>query len=490
MENNIIGRVEEKEILARLLVSRKPEFLALYGRRRIGKTFLVSEYFEGRGLYFEIVGSKDTPKETQIARFTKELSHKFYRGRQLEDPPDWDTALDQLVVAVDEHRKRAPDEKIILFFDELPWLDSLNSGFLSALDYLWNKHISKQKYKNVLVIVCGSASSWVISKVIDSRGGLHNRVTETIKLLPFTLAESNAFLESRGIRLERRQVTELYFALGGVAAYLNLVKEGMSAAQIINELCLTSGRYLTEEFGRLFSSLFDNYQRHVKIVRALATVRKGLNRADVLKKAGLSNGGESTTVLNELEQSGFISATPFFGKKVRDRIYRLNDEYSLFYIKWIEPAVTQTTSGIHQDYWLRMSQTPSWSSWAGYSFENLCLKNINKIKDGLGISGVFTRESTWVYKPSHGSKEKGAQIDLLISRADKTINLCEIKFSRGEFVVTKEIKENLLRKKWLFESTLKTKQLLLITLVTTYGLKQNIHSTGTVNNYLTFECLF
>jgi uncharacterized protein len=490
MEEAIIGRKAEKLILKRALRSENPEFLALYGRRRVGKTFLITEYFEGKGILFEAVGAIDAPREIQLARFGIELANTFSTIEKDTIPGSWDEAMRILVLAVDEVLHSRPEEKIILFFDEIPWFDSGKSGFLSALDYTWNRHFSKSRYGNVLIVICGSAASWMIKKVINNKGGLHNRVTETIRLAPFDLGETKRYLESRNVFLENRQIIELYMAFGGIPAYLSLVRPGLSSSQVINQLCFTSGKYLTEEFDRLFGSLFAKHQNHVRIVRTLASAPKGLARMEIVKKSGLPGGGDTSLYLKELEESGFIASIPLYAKKTRGRFYRLSDEYSLFYLKWIEPAALNTSGVIDENFWLRQSERPAWAAWAGYAFEGVCLKHVSRIKHALGISGVATREAGWRCSGDRNNDKRGAQVDLVIDRADRTVNLCELKFVKGEFEITADYRRVLTHKKEMFRMRTGTRSLVLLTLITSYGARENGNFVSVVDNQFTMDCLF
>ncbi len=487
-ENNIIGRQSEKVVLKRLIESHYPEFLAVYGRRRVGKTYLVSEYFEDKGVLLEITGSPDASKELQLSRFSTELSHVFSLKNEDCDFSNWNDAFLSLIEAIDSHHTQNPKQKIILFFDEVPWLDRKKSGFLSALDYCWNRVLSKKRYDYVLTVICGSAASWMIKRIVNNKGGLHNRLTEVINLAPFSLSETKSYLTSRGVVLENKQIVELYMAFGGIPTYLSHVPPGLSSSQIINEVCFAKGRFLNEEFKRMYSSLFTNYHNHIKVIRSLADSPKGLTRGDLLSKALISTGGEGSVILQELIESGFIATYPTFKKKKRGTFYRLTDQYSLFYLKWIEPA--SFAGSIDSNYWLNMSQRQSWLSWAGYAFENICLMHINKIKEALGISGVLTAESQWEYKSQPDKDEKGAQIDLIIARADKTINLCEIKFCKDTFSITPEYAEKLKLKKSIFREKTKCRDLLLTTLITTYGVKENRNYLGLVDSQVNMDILF
>ncbi len=490
MEDAIIGRHAEREVLRDLLESSRPELLALYGRRRVGKTFLINEFFEDSGVLLEVVGTVDSSPEVQLARYAVELANTFPGIPKDTVFPTWDRALMALVEAVDGVMEHRAGQKITLFFDEAPWLDAGKSGFLPALAYVWNKHFSRRKYGDLVVVVCGSAASWIIDRVVDSKGGLHNRVTETMRLAPFDLAETRQYLEARGVRLEPMHLLEVYMALGGVAAYLGNVKPGMSSAQIINQLCFTGGRYMTEEFGRLFSSLFAKHHNHVKIVRALASAPRGLTRDGILQKTGMSNGGETTRFLRELEESGFIALIPSYRQKKKGRFYRLVDEYSLFYLRWMEPARVDALGTLDEHYWQRQCQRASWLAWAGYAFEGICLKNVDRIKHALGISGVQTTQSSWSHSPGPGEEGPGAQIDLVIDRADRSINLCEIKFVRDELEISARLRRDLERKKEVFRTRTRTRSLLLTTLITSYGVKKGKNYRGIVDNQLTMDCLF
>lgn len=457
----------------------------MYGRRRVGKTFLITQFFKDSNVYFEVTGSKLASKKEQLTNFYREFIALFKPEAEYVVPKNWSETFHQLKEAI---CAIPPSQKVILFFDELPWLASPKSGFLQALDYFWNRHASRMP--NVLLIICGSAASWMIKKVIHNRGGLYGRLSAEIRLQPFSLSEVEEFFQERRIELSRKQIVEVYMVTGGVPKYLTYVERGKSAAQIINSLCFMPQGPLLKEFHNLYDSLFEDAYRHVKIVRALAERRQGLMQKELFQAADLSIGGRSVELLNELEESGFIIGAQSYGKQVRERKFRLVDEYSLFYLYWIDAIKQSILQGTDQDYWNKIQSTPSWYTWAGLAFENICLKHVGKIKEALEISGVSTRESHWRYVPPKGSNERGAEIDLVIDRADQCINLCEIKFYNDVYVMTKQDAEDLERKKMIFRQQTKTNKVLFITLITPYGVKENEHYISSVNNQFTLECLF
>lgn len=482
----IFGRQAEIAVLERLFQSKRAEFLAVYGRRRIGKTFLISEYFKDKGVYFEVTGSKKASKKDQLKRFYNDFASRFPEYA-LKMPVDWSEALDLIKNVVE---KLDPSIKFVFFLDELPWLASPKSGFLSALDYAWNHYLSR--FPNVLLIVCGSAASWIIRKVVKDKGGLHGRLSATIRLQPFSLAESEQFLLSQGIHLKRKQLIELYMAMGGVAKYLMSVQPGKSSTQIINDLCFSQNGFLFSEFTELYQSLFDDSERHIAIVRALAQKRKGMYLEELLRATNMSHGGRMTEILEELEESGFILRMPSFGKDVRNRKIRLIDEYTFFYLSWIEKSRPTLLKSLSSDsgLWNRLAKTPAWYEWAGHAFETICLKHMSKVKAALGIAGVATEESHWQYFPSRNDGERGAEVDILMDRADECIHLIDSKFCNEEFVITAEYAQHLERKKQVFQRVTGTKKTIFLTMITPFGVVKNEHYLGLVDQQLTMDDLF
>lgn len=479
----ILGRSTEIQLLSKLDQSSHPVFLALYGRRRVGKTFLIHEFFKGRGLFFSMTGVKDALLSTQLKNFSFEYSEIFLKGKSMEPPKDWTDAFYQLWTQI----KKIPlRQKVILFFDELPWLASRKSGFLEVLDFFWNKFFSGRE--NIIVIICGSAASWMIQKVISHQGGLHGRLTHQIKLHPFSLLETKYFLEAQGIFFDHYQVVDLYMALGGIPKYLTYVEKGLSAVQNIQKICFSREGPLVSEFNKLYSSLFNDYERHIHVVRELSKAPYGLSYQELLKRAGLKSGGTASDVLDELTESDLIARVPVFGKGVKDSIYQLMDEYSLFYLYWIQKAPLSGLKGVSANYWIKKYKAPSFKSWSGFAFERICFKHIHKILEALGISGVNTTETTWSYHPTH-SKEKGCQIDLIIDRDDHCINLCEIKFYGSEITFTRAQRELFQNKKKIFKDRTQTKKTLFTTLITTYGLKVD-SETPFLDQVVTLKDLF
>ncbi len=473
----LYGRKNEQRELDRLYRSQQAEFLAIYGRRRVGKTHLIHQYFHDKGIYFEVTGIHKAALSLQLENFATVFSDVFFRGQKKISINHWFEAFTLLR----KHIETLPvNNKIILFFDELPWFSTPKSNFLSALEHCWNRYLSRMN--NVLLIVCGSAAAWMIDNVINNRGGLHGRISKEMRLLPFTLAETEDFLKARHVVLPRKDIVEIYMAMGGVAKYLMQIEPGQSANQIINNICFSRNGYLFKEFEKLYSSLFDNYHNHIEIVKQLAKKNSGLSRTILLKRAGLSSGGTSSKILKELEAAELIMKVPEYGEKNSTWVYRLSDEYSLFYLHWIESAPDPSLQGVEEDYWIKKRNNRRWSTWSGYIFEALCLKHVDKIKKALGIGGVSTTSFTW--------NNERAQIDLVIERADNCINLCEIKFVNNEFLIDKKYATILNQKKEIFQAITMTKKALFTTLISPYGVKENQYYKAAVQNQLTLDDLF
>lgn len=468
----LIGRKNEKLILSEASKSNRPELIAVYGRRRVGKTFLVRNVFQN-DICFEISGIHSSSMREQLLNFHIILKSK---GFNTNKPGTWIEAFDQLSQYLDT---LSGQRKKVVFLDEFPWLDTRKSNFLPAFENFWNSYA--QKRQDLIVIICGSAASYVVKKIIKNRGGLHNRLTRKIHLLPFNLNETEQFLQNHLVKLSRYDITQLYMAIGGIPQYLEFIRPGESVAQIIDRLCFAKEGFLRTEFDNVFASLFDMHENHEDIIRALANIRKGLTRNEILKQSKINTGGTMTKTLLELEESGFIEKYVPYGQKSRDALYRIIDEYCLFYLRFIENSIPSATG-----YWTKLFIQPSYKIWSGFSFETICIKHIDQIKEGLKISGIHSTLGSWFNR----NQDENAQIDLLIDRDDHVINICEMKFYNTEFTINLEYSKTLTKKMNAFRSSTGTKKNLFMTFITTYGLTDNEYKKQGVQNELVLDDLF
>jgi uncharacterized protein len=474
-----IGREREQATFREIFASNEAELVAVYGRRRVGKTFMIRELLND-ALCFELVGQRDGPIESQLDNFSAALTAAAKSPLPLAPPRTWEEAFAQLRTFLE--RLPATKKKRVVFFDELPWLSSRRSRFLHVFEHFWNSWAVKQR--NLVVVVCGSAATWMIKNLIAATGGLHHRVTRKLRLEPFALHETKALLSSRGAALNDYQVLELAMVMGGIPHYLKEVRRGESAAQAIDRICFASEGLLHDEFRLLYASLFDDGERYEQLVRSLASKRSGLTRDELLSATGRSSGGSTTRMLTELEESGFVKAQPQFGNVAKETVYRLVDEYSLFYLQWIERY-----RGTGAGAWLSRRSSPAFRAWSGLAFEALCLKHVHKLKRAIGIEAVETVETVW-RSPRPKGRERGAQVDLVIDRRDQTISLCELKFSEGEYVIDKAYAAELREKREAFQRATQTRKALQLAFVTTYGVKANPYRDELIARTVEMGALF
>lgn len=468
----LIGREIEKRTLLGLLDSEQSEFVAVYGRRRVGKTYLVREAFNYE-FSFQHTGLLDAPLKEQLSEFRESL---YAAGMgKCAMPRTWSEAFRLL----QRHLSSCPDGKKVIFIDELPWMDTQKSNFIRALDHFWNAWATTRK--DIVLIVCGSATSWIIENIVMNYGGLHNRLTRQIHLQPFNLHECELYCRYQKLGFTRRQILEAFMVMGGIPYYWSFLQKGLSLAQNIDRMFFAENGELTHEFDALYASLFRNPRIHLEIITTLATKKAGMTREELLVNTHLENTGQFNTALKELEQCSFIRKYTHIGKKNRDAVYQLMDNYTLFYFKFIQ----QNVNG-DQHFWTSQQPTAVHDTWAGLAFERVCLQHLEQIKKALGFSAVISTAHSWIHKPKD-KNDKGVQIDLLIDRNDDVINVCEMKYSKDLYIIDAEEDMRLRRRVSTFQRETGTKKAIHLTMITTYGLQpggyaDDIHSQVTMDD--------
>jgi AAA+ ATPase superfamily predicted ATPase len=482
----IIGRQYEQRQLQKIFQSDEAEFIAIYGRRRVGKTHLIREFFDKKScVFFRSSGIHKGSLKKQLEKFKKEIENTFYKGRrgtQLSTFSNWHDAFEALKDAIDLFAEK---QKVAVFLDEIPWMSTPKSGLLEALDYYWNRHWSEDK--RIKLIICGSAASWIIDNVLHDTGGLHNRVTLRLPMEPFTLSETKAYLNHKNINYSNEQILTLYMCLGGIPFYLNFVEKGLSAIQNINNICFSKKGTLYDEFELLFASLFKKHEMHEEIIKFIASKREGVARYEI-ESYFKYKGGRLTRRLKELEEAGFIIAfTPW--KKERGVYYKVIDEYTLFYLTWIaKRAASRISKNIDDRYWEVLSAKSAWKTWAGLSFEAICFKHINQIKKTFQIP-YGSDVSSWRYI-SDKEEESGAQIDLIFDRPDNIVNLCEIKYCSSPFVIDKKYARHILSREKIYCKVAKTNKQIFHSMIVSGGLKKTMYSEEIIASYATLNDLF
>ena len=471
----MIGRNREKTSLGRTLCRDEAQFAAIYGRRRVGKTYFVRNFFKDDFAFYH-TGLQNGDLKEQLRAFRDSLLRQGYA-----DCPVFDNWLDAFSVLRTFLEKQPQDRKIV-FLDELPWMDTPRSKFVMWLGNFWNSWASARK--DIVLVVCGSASSWIIGKIVKDRGGLHNRLTNQIYIEPFCLAECEAYCRARGFSFTRTDIAELYMVFGGVPYYWSVLMPGQSVAQNIDRLLFDPNGDLRLEYSQLYASLFKNAARHLAVVEALASKAIGMTRTELVEACGSSFGGTFISVLEELEQCGFIRSYTPPGRKTRGTLFQLMDNFTLFHQRFMSGRSEKDSH-----FWENSLNTPAVNTWHGFAFERLCLQHVPQIKKALGISGVLTNTYAWRHVPDD-VYPTGVQIDLLLDRADRLVNMCEMKWSYEPFAITKEYDARLRTKAGTYSAVAtKGRKGVNITLVTPFGVAENMYRF-TPHSVVTLDDLF
>lgn len=474
--NNLVGRKRECERLDICMKAATAQLVVVYGRRRVGKTFLVNQFFKNK-LEFKVTGAYGQPKEIQLRNFADELNRRSEKERT--NPKDWIQAFNYLREYIEE---LSSGEKHVFFIDEMPWLDTHKSGFLPAFEYFWNDYGSSKD--NLVFIICGSATSWMVDNIANNKGGLFNRQTCRIYLEPFTLSQTREYLLKQGISWSEYDITECYMIMGGIPYYLSLLENNLSYVQNIDNLFFRKKSELWDEFEHLYRTLFVNSDKYIQVMECLSEKRSGYTRNEIAAKTGIAANGKLTKILQNLINSGFVRASSFYGNKKKAMLYQSSDYYTNFYFRFLKD-----NHGKDEHYWSKALDIPSRRSWAGLTFEQVCKDHIYQIKKKIGISGVLSEEYIWFARGDEELGLSGAQIDLLIERRDRIINICEIKFCSDEYIIDKEYDLKLRNKIETFKRNTSTKYGIQLTMITTYGVKINKYSS-IVGSQVVLEDLF
>ena len=477
----LIGRKKEIQTLTKVYRSSTAEFVVLYGRRRVGKTFLIREFFSQQAcLFLHSTGLQKGTIKRQLHNFADAISQAFTHGVQITTPLSWENAFRTLTQFIDSS---ANNQKVVIFMDEVPWMATRKSGFLEALDYYWNRYWSMKT--NCILVVCGSSASWLIKNIIYNKGGLHNRCTCEIKLDPFNLEETNLYLNGRGIKLNKGHILDIYMALGGIPYYLNYVEKGLSAAENIQNIFFDKKAPLKDEFNKLFNSLFHDANAYIELIKLIAKRKEGISRSEIESLSKLSpGGGRLTDRLNNLVRTNFIDAY-FPWDKQRGEYFKVIDEFCLFYIYWL---ISKKSTKLPENYWLKQIERPVYHIWAGYAFEAICYKHIDNVVRALNIKSA-DNISSWRLITRDG-EVKGTQIDLLVDRNDDAITVCEIKYTDKAFLISKSYAENLKHKIEIFKERTHTNKHIFLAIISANGLKQNEYSKELVSKVITLDDLF
>lgn len=473
----LIGRKAEKDTFQHCLDSDESKLVAVYGRRRVGKTFLVRQFF-GSKIKFEVAGLHQGDLNEQLLHFAASLAKQGWQEAALYQPDSWKKAFDMLERFMDTWKGRT---KKVVFLDELPWFDTPKSRFLTAFESFWNSYCTRRT--DIVCVICGSAASWMTKKILKNKGGLHNRVSEKIRLTQFSLRETEAFLREKSILWSRYDMAQLYFVTGGVPYYLDAIRKGESVSQFIDRACFSKDGILAEEYQVLFSSLFDSSERHYKVVEALYNVKRGLKRNEIIEKTTMPSGGALSQTLQELEESGFVDMVIPYNANLSKGLYKLTDNFTIFYLKFMKHNAPKSGNN-----WATIVRSQSWVSWSGLAFERVCFAHVPQIRRALKLEAISCIIAPWETTIDDSG---GAQIDMVIDRADRVVHLCEIKFVKADFTIDKAYAQKLRNQLHLFtESNQNHRKSLFLTLLTPFGVTHNEYYRELVQSELTLEDLF
>ena len=456
----MIGRQRELEDLTEYCRSSKAELICVYGRRRVGKTYLVENAFGGL-FSFSATGSEDKRDRTQLKVFHNALRQFGCQERYM--PNDWFDAFGRLRSILESADvARSMEGRRVVFLDEFPWFASKRSEFLFAFADFWNSWASRQD--DMVVIVCGSATSWIIKNLFENTGSLYNRITRQMYIAPFNLHETEQMAESLRLGWSRDAILQCYMVFGGLPYYIDMLDRRKSLAQNIDALCLDVHGPLKREVPHLMEATLGNSPLHRDILRKLSTSKAGIRRKDLVDSLQDGNSGSLKRALDDLEKCGYIRKYKNRYEKRKPTVYQLVDPFLLFSFRFIE--------GKEPSSWSAFSGTQAYYAWRSNAFEIACLCHLRQIKHAIGISGVQTECFPWKSSMS----DPGVQIDLVIERADKVTNLCEMKYTDEEFSIDEEHEQKLRYKRQVFLDESKTGNVCLLTLVSAHDLKESIHS--------------
>ena len=470
----MIGRTNESSVLEQAFHDSESHFIAVYGRRRVGKTYLIRETFRDR-FAFQHAGLYNRPLSDQLFAFDASLKDAGHTPDRKSR--NWMEAFEHLKDLI----RQSTEKRKIIFFDELSWMDTRKSDLIAALEHFWNGWASARK--DIVLIICSSASSWVLAKVIHNKGGLYNRLTERIHLQPFVLSECEEYIKEKGLPFTRLQILQCYMIFGGIPYYWSFLQKGKSLSQNIDSLLFEENAPLIDEFDHLYASIFRDPSGHIRIIKTLSQKKAGMTREELISTVGLQNSGGLTQKLEELESCGFIRKYYAYGMKKKNAVYQLIDCFTLFYYHFLEKSPTD------EHFWSNQINTPAVNTWMGLAFERICLMHIQAIKNKLGITVVITEINSWHCKADPDKGIFGSQIDLLIVRKDQVINLCEMKYSNSDYIVTKAVDRDIRRKIDDLQTATGTRYAIYPTLITTYGIVDNAYS-GNIQSIVTMDDLF
>lgn len=489
----MINRKDEEEIFIKECEKGEASLIAVYGRRRIGKTFFIRDFIKQRAgscISFQFTGSKDVSSKDHLTIFIHELK-SWLSYTPKNRPTSWMEAFIELSSALDLSQSQNPDKKLAIFIDELPWVGS--KDFMAAFSWFYNSYF--ESCANGICIVCGSATTWMIEKFVKDKKGFHDRITAEVRMHAFNLEETERYLQWKGFELDRKSICDVYMVTGGVAKYLSYFEKQYSIIENIQNIYFSTSGRMSDEYNEIMTSLFGIDSLHEKIIKVLSEggAGHGLEASELSKKINLnSTGGAFSKALSELVISGFIMPISKMGSRKKNMTYRLSDPFCHFYNKWMSKLSKNDLMRLPNDYWEKEFSSQSWVTWAGHAFENICHIHYREYLKARGISGTSAQVYYWKYIASTNSNELGAEIDMVVER-ESTYELVECKYYNDEFTISSAYANNLKNKIEMFKKygVRSKKHDIKLVMLTSYGTKKNaMYNTLNVSQSISIDDLF
>ena len=413
------GREEDLTDLNDLWKKRTASLVTCKGRRRIGKSTLVEEFARrSRARFIEIVGEaprKGMTNADQLKVFSRQLDD-VAKSKKAEPPSDWFEAFRRLDEVLDAR-------KTVVLLDEISWMGQFDPDFPGELKTAWDTRF--KKHPNLILVLCGSVSTWIEGNILNNTGFV-GRATQNITLRELPLDCCTRFWGRSAERIAPAEIIDVLSVTGGVPRYLEEVNPSLSANENIRRLCFMPKAILRDDFSKIFNSVFgDNATSKKKILETLSAAPMTLS--EIASGMGVERGGVISEHLSELETAGFISEdagiNPATGKDAKSVRYRISDNYTRFYLRYIRPNERMIDKGVFR--FNSLEALPGWDTILGLQFENLIANNLPLLLPRLGFDRVLLKSAApWRQQPT--ARRKGCQIDLLL-QSERSVCVIEIK---------------------------------------------------------------
>lgn len=417
------GRNDILDRLMSLFKKRTSSLVTCRGRRRIGKSTLIEVFAQRADARFiKIEGLKPRPKLSnadELANFAVQLAAQT--GCETTPPANWLNAFIRLGREIDD------SQRTVVLLDEVSWMAYYDNMFSGTLKIAWDNYF--KKHPRLVLVVCGSVSTWIRDNIIED-GSFYGRRSLDIIVPELPLSECVKFWGKTASRIDRREIIDVLSVTGGVPRYLEEIEPGASAVENLNRLCFLPKSLLREDFDEMFSDVI------IRQPMFTATIMRSLvdgahSVTEIAKSLGLEKGGRISEALSQLEEAGIVASdsgkNPESGKDARMVKYRLRDNYSRFYLRYIEPEKTAIDKGTFALG--SLDSLDGWDSVMGLAFENLVVNNVRDLMVPLGLGTAHVTSAAPYSRVGSRNGKRGVQADLLV-QTHRSMCVVEVKRQR------------------------------------------------------------